>query len=162
MIRGMVHRVTKHLPERVPKLAARARPHHDRLVETGLSEPVHERGPLPLDLLPPPHGRVERREIFSLVNRGLRPAGPPVEPQLLGPHDVTQRAVEAAVAALQVAEVRVARERPERREDPAIGPGIVGEQLAHFGDGHARVSYRAGASSPASSTLCWTVFPSMC
>src|SRR4029077_4711331 len=139
---------------RVPKLAACAWPHHDGLVETGLGEPGQERGPLALDLLPPPHRRVARREIFSLVNRGLRLASPPVEPQLLGPHEVTQRAVEAAVAALQVAEVRFARERLERREDPAIGPGTVGEQLGHLGDGHARVSYSAGASSPASSTLC--------
>src|SRR2546426_4761603 len=46
----------------------------------------------------------ERRQVLPLRDGRLRLAQPAGEPQVLGPHDVTQRAVDPAVAALQVAE----------------------------------------------------------
>src|SRR5439155_24947965 len=76
-----------------------------------------------------------------------------------------QRAGESAMAALQVAEVRLGGQVFEGREHLAVGPGIVGEQLPHFGHGHgpspSPFVYCAGATSPASITLCCTVLPSI-
>jgi len=52
-------------------------------------------------------GLSERRQIRTLRHCGIRFPEPAVEPQLLRPHDVAQRAVQAAVTALQVAEIHV-------------------------------------------------------
>src|SRR2546422_8535418 len=76
----------------------------------------------------------------------VRVAEPAVEPQLLGPDDMTQRPVHPAVAALQVPEVLLGRKRAKRREDAAVGPPRRDPWCFSL-------PYGAGTSSPASSTL---------
>src|SRR2546422_9833805 len=66
----------------------------------------------------------------TLFRSRFRLAEPAVEPQLLGPDDMTQRPVDPAVAVLQVPEVLLGRKRAQRREDAAVGPRVVGEQLS--------------------------------
>src|SRR5213078_4926675 len=83
---------------------------------------------------------------------GAQPAG---EPQLLGPDGVTQRAMDAAVAALQIPLVRLRGQAGQGVEDATVGPGVELVQLPHEGHGHA------GARVPPSSTLRSTVFPSI-
>ena len=52
-----------------------------------------------------------------------------MQPELLRPHDVTQRAVNAPEAALQVPEVQLLGQPGDRVEDDAVRPDIVVEQL---------------------------------
>src|SRR2546427_1651507 len=80
--------------------------------------------------------RRERREILPLRHGRVRLAEPAVEPQLLGPYDVTQRPVDPAVAALQVPEILLGRKRVQRREDAAVCPPVVGEQPSRPGAVH--------------------------
>src|SRR6266496_798526 len=74
----------------------------------------------------------QRLQIGSLWNGGIRLADPAMQPQLLGPHDVAQRAMHAAVAAVEIAEVLLLGKLGERSEDRAVGPGVVLEQLEEF------------------------------
>jgi len=52
-----------------------------------------------------------------------------VQPELLRPHDVTQRAVNAPEAALEILEVLLIGQLLDRVENAAVRPGVVVEQL---------------------------------
>src|SRR5438128_5009524 len=136
MIARVIDRVAKHLAERVHMLPTGTRLHYHRLVQAPLAEPREERLALRFDCLPPRARRGERRQVPALQERRIGVPEPAVEPELFRPHDVAQRAVESAVAALQVAEIRFGGERLERREEPPVGPRVVGEQLPCFGRRH--------------------------
>src|ERR1051325_7621251 len=136
VIRGVVHDVAKHLAECVHILAAARGSDGHGLRQAGLVEPRQERQPLRFDGFPPGARRGQSREVFALGDRGIRPAEPAVEPQLFRPDDVAHRAVQPAMTALQVANVRLGGHPLERREACAIGPGVVREQLPHPGQVH--------------------------
>src|SRR5436309_5006869 len=136
MIARMIDRVAKHLAERVHMLPTGTRLHYRRLVQAPLVEPREERLALCFDRLPPRARRGERRKVPALQDRRIGLPEPAVEPQLFRPHELAQRAVESAVAALQVAEVRLGGERLERGKEPPVGPRVVGEELPRFGRGH--------------------------
>src|SRR5437016_14680747 len=102
----MIDRVAKHLAECVQILAAGTRLYRHGLVQAPFREPGKERLALRFDCLPARAGGGEGRQVPALWDRGIRLREPAVEPQLFRPHDMAQRAVESAVTALQVAEVR--------------------------------------------------------
>src|SRR5439155_24754995 len=85
--------------------------------------------PLRFDGLPPPPHLSERLQISALWNGRVRLPQPAMQPELLGPHDVAQRAVNPAVAALQVAKVLLAGKLGDRIKDRAVRPFVVIEQL---------------------------------
>src|SRR6266566_3240361 len=95
------------------------------------------------------------RRSVPCATAGL-PSQPAMQPQLLGPHNVTERSMNPAKTALQVAKVLIVRQLGDRVEDDAVRPGVVVEQLQELVH-----PYRAGASSPASITESFTCFPSI-
>src|ERR1041385_4295704 len=136
VIRGVVHDVAKHLAEGVHILAAARRSHRHGLRQARLVEPGEERQALRFDGFPPGARRGQGGGGFPLRDRGIRPAEPAVEPQLFRPDDVAHRAVQPAMTALQVANIRLGGDPLARREAGAIGPGVVREQLSHPGQVH--------------------------
>src|SRR6266545_2080844 len=109
MIGGMVDEVTKHLTERVEVFPAGGWLDEPRLIQPTLAQLSHEPAPLCLDCLPPITHLGERLQVRTLRDRGIWFLQPAMQPQLLGPHDVRQCAVNAAVAALQIPEVLLLR-----------------------------------------------------
>src|SRR6267378_27364 len=128
----MVDEVAKHLAETVEVFPAAGRLYDLRVVESRLRHPGHKPAPVRLDFFPPAPDVGERRQILPLRHQRIGLAQPAVQPQLLGPDDVTQGTVNPAVAALQVAEVLIVREPGDRVEDRAVRPGVVIEQLEEF------------------------------
>src|SRR5947207_9269402 len=121
--------MSEHLAETVDVFGGARSLYEPRVLEPRLHHSGYESPPLCVDLLPPPSCLRERAQIGSLWNGRVGLPQPPMQPQLLGPDDVTQRAVDPAVAALQVAEILLVRQPGDRVEDRAIRPAIVVEQL---------------------------------
>src|SRR6266700_1260049 len=132
MIGGMVDEMAKHLPERVYVFAAAGRLYQPCVIEPILAQPGHEPPPLHLDRLPAPAHLGQRFEVGALGDGGIRSLQPAMQPQLLRPHDVGERAVNPAVAALQVAEILLLRHLGGGVEDRAVRPGVVVEELEEF------------------------------
>src|SRR5882762_8209570 len=128
----MVDEVAKHLAETVDVFPAAGRLYDLRVVESRFRHPGQKPGPVSLDFFPPATDVGEGRQILPLRHHRIGLAQPAVQPQLLGPDDVTQGTVNPAVAALQVAEVLLVREPGDRVEDRAVRPGVVIEQLEEF------------------------------
>lgn len=135
MVGGVVDEVAKHLPERVDVFPTAGRLYEPRLVEPSLGHPGEKRAPLRLDRFPAAPHLSQRLQVGALRDGGVRLPDPAVQPQLLGPDDVRQRAVNAAVAAFQVAEILLLRELSDRVEDRSVRPGVVVEQLYELGAG---------------------------
>src|SRR2546423_15388545 len=129
MVRRMIDEVPKHLAERVDVFSAGRWLDETRVIEPILGQTSNKRRPLPLDAFPALAHLVQRVQIGPLRHQWIRQLLPPVQPQLLGPYDVTERAVDTAVAALQVPEVRLVGEPRDRVEDRAVRPRGVVEQL---------------------------------
>src|SRR5438552_90320 len=156
MVGGVIDEMPEHLPERMNVFATGGRLYDARLGEPNIVQIGYEGRPLPLDLLPPaPHVR-QRAEVGSLRHRRIGLPQPPVQPQLLRPHDMGERAMNAAEAAFQIAEVLLLRQGSDRVEDDAVRPGVEREQLEQLVH-----NYRAAASSPASITESFTSRPSI-
>src|SRR5215831_12210147 len=119
----------EHLAEGVHVFAAGRRLYDARLCQAGVGPTGHERGPLALDLLPPTPHLCQGMQVVALCNGGIRPSQPAMQPQLLGPDDMSECTVDAAEAALQVAEVLLVRQLSHRSEHDAMRPGVVLEQL---------------------------------
>src|SRR5438132_896018 len=135
--------------------AARGGLHGEGRRQLRVGQAFEKRPPFRFDILPAgPHLR-EGAEVPALCHGGWWGAKPAGEPQLLGPDDVTQRAVNAAMAALEIPPVWLRGKAGQGVEDAAVCPGVELVQLPHEGHGHA------GASAPPSSTLRSIVFPSI-
>src|SRR3989454_6609782 len=132
VIARMIDRVAKHLAECVQILAAGTRLYRHGLVQAPFREPGKERVALRFDCLPARARGGEGRQVPALWDRGIRLREPAVEPQLFRPHDMAQRAVESAVTALQVAEVRFGGERLPGREETPGGPRVGREEPPHL------------------------------
>src|SRR2546422_2050058 len=152
----VIDEMPEHLPERVDVFAAAGRFYDAGLRESRIVQIGNEGRPLPLDLLPPAPDVRQGAEVGSLRSSGIGLPPPAVQPQLLGPHDMGERAMDAAKTAPQIAEVLLVRQGSDRVEDDAVRPGVVREQLEKFVH-----NYRAGASSPASITESLTSRPSI-
>ena len=105
-----------------------------RLLEPPFGERSDESRPLSLDGLPAPPHVDQRTQIPSLRDGGIGLARPAVQPQLLGPDDVSDGAVNPLVAAFQIAEILFFRELGDGGEDRPVRPGVVVEQLEEFSD----------------------------
>ena len=128
----MVYDVTKHLPEGVDVFPTAGRLYEPSLIESGIRQCADEGPPLRVDCLPAARRRGERAQVGPLGNGRIGLPHPAMQPELFGPDDVAEGAVNPAVAALQVAEVLLLGQLGDRIEDRAVRPGVVVEQLEEF------------------------------
>src|SRR5690349_19874539 len=155
MVGGVVDEMAKHLAEGVHVFAAGGRLYQPRVVEPVLAQPGHEVPPLRLHRLPARAHLGQGFEVGTLRDGGIRSLQPAMQPQLLRPPDVAERAVNPAVAALQVAEVLVVGQPGDRLEDRAVRPAVVRKKIEKL------VHQRAAAVSPASMTESVMSLPSI-
>src|SRR6266566_4813922 len=121
----MVDEMAKHLPVCMNVFPTAGRLYEPRLLEPARAELVDKTAPLCLDRFPTSADVSQRLQIGSLWNGGIGFADPAMQPQVLGPHDMRERPMNPAVAALQVPEVLLFWELGDGVEDRAVRPGVI-------------------------------------
>src|SRR5690606_9437246 len=99
-----------------------------------LAQRIDELLLLALELRPARADRVERGQVPGVRETRGRGAFPPGQPEPFGAEDVHERRADGGEAAAEILVERFGAELRRGVEDTAVGPAVVGEELAQFVD----------------------------